>query len=141
MAQFTQSTDESKDILTNLVPLFSDVEMSITFGSLCKQLDKGQDLAVHGKYDKGYYVGVFDGHGGKLVSKFLKMNLPKYLLKKNNINIYDQKISLTSNFFGKLFDKMQNELIKYHPTAVKRCGSTALCGIMYKNSKIKSFQI
>jgi hypothetical protein len=63
MAQFTQSTDESKDILTNLVPLFSDVEMSITFGSLCKQLDKGQDLAVHGKYDKGYYVGVFDGHG------------------------------------------------------------------------------
>ncbi len=81
------------------------------------------------------FIGVFDGHGGKLVSKFLKMNLPKYILKKNNINIYDQKSSLTSNFFGKLFDKMQNELIKYHPTAVKRCGSTALCGVMYKNSK------
>jgi serine/threonine protein phosphatase PrpC len=81
------------------------------------------------------FVGVFDGHGGKLVSKFLKMNLPVYILKKNNINIYDQKNSLTSNFFGKLFDKMQNELIKHHPVAVKRCGSTALCGVMYKNSK------
>lgn len=36
---------------------------SYMHGSLCKQLDKGQDLAVHGKYEKGYYIGVFDGHG------------------------------------------------------------------------------
>ena len=51
----------------DLAPLFSDFKTSAprnpTFGSLCKQLDKGQDLAVHGKYDKGYYIGAFDGHG------------------------------------------------------------------------------
>ncbi len=80
-------------------------------------------------------ISVFDGHGGKLVSKYLKNNLPKYLLKKSSINIYDQKSAVTSRFFGKLFDKIQNDLIKDHPVAAKRCGSTALCGVMYKDSK------
>jgi serine/threonine protein phosphatase PrpC len=78
-------------------------------------------------------VGVFDGHGGKLVSKFLKANLPKYILKKTDINIYQQKSRLTSRFFGKLFDKIQEELILNHPIVAKRCGSTALCGIQYKD--------
>jgi serine/threonine protein phosphatase PrpC len=45
-----------------LVPLFSESSEPM-FGSLCKQMDKGQDLAVHGKYKKGYYIGAFDGHG------------------------------------------------------------------------------
>jgi serine/threonine protein phosphatase PrpC len=79
-------------------------------------------------------VGVFDGHGGKLVAKFLKDNLPKYILKKTNINIYQQKSRLTSRFFGKLFDKIQEELVNHHPIAAKRCGSTALCGIQYKDT-------
>lgn len=81
------------------------------------------------------FIGVFDGHGGKLVSKFLKMNLPKYILKKNNINIYDQKSTLTTSFFGRVFDKMQSELVRNHPVAAQRCGSTALCGVVYKNAK------
>jgi serine/threonine protein phosphatase PrpC len=81
------------------------------------------------------FVGVFDGHGGKLVSKYLKTIMPKYILKKTNVNIFDQKSAVTSNFFGKLFDKIQSDLIKEHPTAAKRCGSTALCGVMYKNNK------
>jgi serine/threonine protein phosphatase PrpC len=76
-------------------------------------------------------VGVFDGHGGKLVSKFLKANLPKYIFKKTNINIYQQKTKLTSRFFGKLFDKLQEDLIEHHPIASKRCGSTALVGVQY----------
>jgi serine/threonine protein phosphatase PrpC len=80
------------------------------------------------------FIGVFDGHGGKLVSKYLKNNMPKYILKKTDINIYDQKSIVTSNFFGKLFDKIQNDLIKDHPIAAKRCGSTALCGVIYKNN-------
>ena len=76
-------------------------------------------------------IGVFDGHGGKLVEKYLKDNIPKYILKKTDINIYQQKSRLTYRFFGKLFDKLQEELITYHPIASKRCGSTALCGIQY----------
>ena len=81
------------------------------------------------------FIGVFDGHGGKLVSKYLKTNLAKYVLKKTNINIYDQKTNVTSRFFGKLFDKIQDDLCTAHPVAVKRCGSTALCGVMYKDAK------
>jgi len=77
------------------------------------------------------FIGLFDGHGGKLVSKYLKNNLPKYILKKTDINIYQQKSNITSRFFAKLFDKVQDDLIKNHPIAVKRCGSTALCGIQY----------
>ena len=57
-------------------------------------------------------LSVFDGHGGKLVSKYLKKHLPKYLLKRSPVNIYDQKSAVTSRFFGKLFDKIQNDLIK-----------------------------
>ncbi len=81
------------------------------------------------------FVAVFDGHGGKLVSKYLKTNMAKYILKKTDINIYDQKSAITSKFFSKLFDKIQNDLIEEFPSAVKRCGSTALCGIIYKNEK------
>lgn len=77
------------------------------------------------------YVGVFDGHGGKLVSKYLKENLPKYILKKTPINIYQEKSPVVSKFFGKLYDKVQSKLMKEHPIAAKRCGSTALCGIHY----------
>lgn len=80
-------------------------------------------------------VGVFDGHGGKLVSKFLKLNLHKYILKKTDVNIYQQKSTLTSRFFSKLFDKLQEELIINHPIAAKRCGSTALCGVQYTDIK------
>ena len=46
-----------------LVPLFQEINMKIFCGSLCSQMDKGQDIGVHGVYDKGYYIGAFDGHG------------------------------------------------------------------------------
>ena len=81
------------------------------------------------------FIGVFDGHGGKLVSKYLKNNLAKYILKKTDINIYQQKNAVTSKFLGKLFDKIQDNLIKDHPIVAKRCGYTALCGIMYTDTK------
>lgn len=77
------------------------------------------------------FIGVFDGHGGKLVSKYLKDTLPKYILKKTPINIYQEKNLVVSRFFGKLYDKVQMKLKKEHPIAAKRCGSTALCGVHY----------
>lgn len=81
-------------------------------------------------------VGVFDGHGGKLVSKYLKTNLPKYILKKStNINIYQENTKLVTKFFGKLFDKMQEKISIDHPICSKRCGSTALMGIYYKDKR------
>jgi len=79
-------------------------------------------------------VGVFDGHGGKIISKYLKNNLPKYILKKSsNINIYQEKNSVVTKFFGTLYDKIQEKISKDHPISSKRCGSTALCGIHYND--------
>ncbi len=80
-------------------------------------------------------VGVFDGHGGKLVSKYLKTNLPKYIFKKTNNNIFEQHNAVVNNYFYKLFDRLQNDLIKDHPIAANRCGSTALVGVMHKTTK------
>ncbi len=80
-------------------------------------------------------ICVFDGHGGKLVSKYLKTNLPKYIYKKTGTNIFEQHNAIITNYFNKMFDKLQSSLIKDHPIAANRCGSTALVGVMYKNNK------
>ena len=81
------------------------------------------------KINKINFVGVFDGHGGKAVSKYLKKNLPYYFLKKNKINIYGEKSAAVKYFFNGLFDKVQSNLKKSHPIVASRCGSTCLCGI------------
>lgn len=85
-------------------------------------------------------VCVFDGHGGKAVSKYLKYNLPQYFLNKNKeIDIFNEKKSIVAYYFTKLFDNIQNKLKTEHPIISSRCGSTALCGIHYydKNGKQK----
>jgi len=63
MASITlHASNEYEPIL--LVPLFHELPKVIFCKSACKQMDKRQDMGVHGKYNKGYYIGVFDGHGG-----------------------------------------------------------------------------
>lgn len=95
MAQFNEST---KDIeMADVVPLFSDFQMpQISSGSLCKQLDKGQDLAVHGKYDKGYYTGVFDGHGTNDCIQILR-RLDYSVIANNPLQIIDHTSSWLYN--------------------------------------------
>ena len=44
------------------------------------------------KLNKINLVCVFDGHGGKSVSKYLKYNLPQYFLKKDRkIDVFNEK--------------------------------------------------
>lgn len=81
------------------------------------------------------FVGVFDGHGGKLVSKYLKKKLPRYFLKKSITNIYHEKNNVVTSFFSKLYDNIQNKLKKDHLYASQHCGSTAICGIHYLDKK------
>jgi len=69
-------------------------------------------------------LGVFDGHGGKLVSKYLKDNLPNYFIKKFKSNIF-LKPEKFSKYINKVFDLVQNNLKDEHPKAVNYCGSTA----------------
>ena len=69
-------------------------------------------------------IGVFDGHGGKLVSKYLKENLPDYFTKKFKDNLFS-KPEKFSKYVNKVFDTLQTKLIEDHPKAVNYCGSTA----------------
>ena len=69
------------------------------------------------------FLGVYDGHGGKTVSKYLKENLPIYFIKKFKKNIY-----LKQNMFSKhvvdVYNLIQNDLKDNHPRLVNYCGST-----------------
>lgn len=66
-------------------------------------------------------IGIFDGHGGNLVSKYLKEHLPKYFYA-NTESLFSQK---NNDYILKVFDKMQTKLIKDVPQC-KQMGSTAL---------------
>ena len=67
MTTFTSMTNST--VTESVIPMQVQVSLpecesqSIFCGSLCKQMDKKQDLGVHGLYEKGYYIGAFDGHG------------------------------------------------------------------------------
>ena len=86
------------------------------------------------KMNRINFVGVFDGHGGKLVSKYLKKNLPKYFITKYKKDVFNNKRS-SSKLFKNIYDTIENKLEKAHPIASTRCGSTALCGIHYLDNK------
>jgi serine/threonine protein phosphatase PrpC len=82
------------------------------------------------------FFGVFDGHGGKLVSKYLKDNMCPYFIKKFNKNIYvDSQTAM--KYFTTVFDKVQNQMKKDHPRAIQYCGSTACIAIHYKDDEMK----
>ena len=86
-------------------------------------------------------ICVFDGHGGKAVSTYLRNTLPKMILKKSKkINVYNSNKQVLKYYFAKLFDNIQLSLKKKHPIIASRCGSTVLCGIHYldqnKNQKL-----
>lgn len=82
--------------------------------------------------DKINFFGVFDGHGGKTVSKYLKNNVPKYFCN-NNIDNYSNS-KLVSKYINYVFNDIQNNLEKDHPRSCNYTGSTALCGIVAKHN-------
>lgn len=63
IASFSMSTEPITMQVQESLTEFESVSNNIFCGSLCKQMDKKQDLGVHGVYEKGYYIGAFDGHG------------------------------------------------------------------------------
>lgn len=88
------------------------------------------------------FFAVFDGHGGKSVSKYLKDNLSQFFMSKFKNDIYSKPES-ASKYFLKVYDLVQNKMREDHPRAVQYCGSTACVGIHFKdlNNKDKLWLI
>jgi serine/threonine protein phosphatase PrpC len=118
--------------------------MKIYTHSLQGKRKSNEDTHIHimnldGKnddYNAINFLGVFDGHGGKLVSKYLKDNLYQFFVNKFNKNIYT-KSDLASNYFIQIYDQIQNKIMNEHPRAVQYCGSTACVGIHYMDGSNK----
>lgn len=85
------------------------------------------------KYSKVAFLSVFDGHGGKLVSAFLKKKLPKYFIAKKLLKIYRDR-NLTTKYVKETYDTLQRHLERNHPIASKHSGSTANSVIIYKKN-------
>jgi serine/threonine protein phosphatase PrpC len=79
-----ESCDTPKTVHSNSSNIF--------YGSLCKQMDKRQDMGVHGTYEKGYYIGAFDGHGTNACIQLLR-NLDYRQIANDPLKIIDYVFS------------------------------------------------
>jgi serine/threonine protein phosphatase PrpC len=82
------------------------------------------------------FLAVFDGHGGKAVSKYLKDNLSQFFVNKFKKDIYSKPDTATK-YFMKVYDLIQNKMKEDHPRVVQYCGSTACVNIHFKDNKGK----
>ncbi len=72
--------------------------------------------------------GVYDGHGGKFVSKFLENSLPNFFVDKR------VKYPLTKDYINQIYKYLQQKVLKKHFfSKSQHCGSTCLIGIHFKN--------
>lgn len=83
------------------------------------------------KLNKINFVGVFDGHGGKAVSKYLKNNIPKYFIYKIEKNMFKDN-KQTTRYIKNAFKAVQDKLQEDHPRASLETGSTCIVGIQTK---------
>lgn len=81
--------------------------------------------------------GVYDGHGGKFVSKFLSENLPNYFLSS-------KKFPFDKQFIYETFENLQKKLKISHKIEAAECGSTCLVLVHYSlsdNNYINVFNV
>lgn len=83
------------------------------------------------------FLAVFDGHGGKSVSRYLKDNLPQFFTNKLKKNIFTKQEKIT-DYILKIYDMIQTKMKEHHPRAVQYCGSTACVAIQAKDKHNKN---
>jgi serine/threonine protein phosphatase PrpC len=82
------------------------------------------------------FFAVYDGHGGKKVSRYLKNNLSQYFTGKNIE--YNPTHTNYKKYIERVFDHIQNKLVIECKNFAEHVGSTALIVIQYPNGKGKS---
>lgn len=77
------------------------------------------------------FFSIYDGHGGKFVSKYLYETLYKYFIKLsfNQINNTDR----FKNYVKSVYNAVQSKLITNHSRVAKFTGSTALVALIFNN--------
>jgi len=86
-----------------------------------------EDTHIIDNNGTNYLWGVYDGHGGKDVSKYLGTHLGKNLLSTKSAKGY------TSPYIRSLYDKVQSQLIKDAVVNTTDTGSTAIVVVMTGN--------
>jgi serine/threonine protein phosphatase PrpC len=119
--------------------------MKVYSYSLQGKRESNEDQHVHilnldgsnPEYNNINFFGVYDGHGGKLVSKFLKDNMPKFFVSKFKKNLF-VKDSHMRKYISKVYNSLHDSLTEEHPRAIVHCGSTACIGMQYLDTTGKN---
>lgn len=75
-------------------------------------------------------IAIYDGHGGKSISKLLSRIIPSMILNKK------MKYPLQKEDMTKMCQYIQDYLKTKHKIMSARCGSTCLCAVHYRMSGI-----
>lgn len=78
-------------------------------------------------YAKVNIYGVFDGHGGPYVSKYLYNNLHKYFISSQ------VKYPVKKSYINKVYDRLQEKLTAENKVKSYGCGSTCLVALHFKD--------
>ena len=78
---------------------------------------------------------VFDGHGGKQISKFVSETLPEKFLSK------DLVYPLTGKTINKIYKNIHQDLLTNHTKMATHCGSTGLLALEYKHNNARYVDI
>ncbi len=108
------------------------MELKIYFTSIKGRRDSNEDrhniiLNINGEnkdINEINFFGIYDGHGGTFVSKYLESNISEYYLNKKFSPPFDEK------FHQQVFQIIQNQLLKN--TLGYSNGSTCLLNLMYR---------
>lgn len=107
-------------------------ELKIYFTSIKGRRESNEDrhniiLNINGdnlEQNKINLFGVYDGHGGDWVSKYLESNIPNYYMNKKFVPPFDEK------YHTQVFHIIQDQLLKNSNGYSN--GSTCLLNLMYK---------